>query len=162
MAVVAGGTAAGAILTILTGSEPGLLLGLFLVAATIVGTLVVATKAAYVVIPVPAIAYPVAALLAGYVHDHAVDTSLTGFTVSAVQWIASGFIAMTAATAIAIVLAAGRWLFTGPGGRLAYRDLPLRGARWQRYRGTHGPAPAAGKQREPEAGSMPAGPGRTS
>jgi hypothetical protein len=64
VAIVAGGAAAGAILTILTGSEPGLLLGLFLVAATIAGTLVVATSAAYVVIPAPAIAYPLAALLA--------------------------------------------------------------------------------------------------
>lgn len=161
MAIVAGGTAAGAILTILTGSEPGLLLGLFLVAATVVGTLFVATSAAYVVIPVPAIAYPLAALLAGYVHDHAVDTTLTGVAVSAVQWIASGFIAMTAATAVAIALTAGRYMFDGPGGRLAYRDASLRGARWPRYRGPHGPAPAAGKQREQDASSMPAGPRRT-
>jgi hypothetical protein len=161
VAIVAGGTAIGAILTILTGSEPGLQLGLFLVAATIVGTLVVATRAAYVVIPVPAIAYPVAALLAGYAHDHAVDTSLTGLAVSAVQWIASGFIAMTAATAIAIAITAGRWMFAGPGGRRAYRDLPPRGGRWPRYRGAHGPAGAAGKPPEPEAGSMPAGSRRT-
>jgi hypothetical protein len=157
VAIVAGGTAIGAVLTIVTGSEPGLLLGLFLVAATIVGTLVVATGAAYVVIPAPAIAYPVAALLAGYVHDHAADTSLTGLAVSAVQWIASGFIAMTAATAIAIAITAARWMFAGPGGRRAYRDRPPRGARWPRYRGEHGPARAPGKQREPDAGSLPAG-----
>jgi hypothetical protein len=150
VAIVAGGTAIGAVLTIVTGGQPGLLLGLFLVAATIVGTLVVATRAAYVVIPAPAIAYPVAAFLAGYAHDHAADTSLTGLAVSAAQWIASGFIAMTAATAIAIAITAGRWMFTGPGGRRAYRDLP-------RYRGARGPAQAAGKQSETEAGSLPAG-----
>lgn len=158
---MAGGTAAGAILTILTGSDPGLLLGLFLVSATIVGTLVVAIRSAYVVIPVPAIAYPVAALLTGYIHDHAVVTSLTGFAVNAVQWIASGFVAMTTATVVAIALAAGRWMFAGQGGRLAYRDLPLRGARRGRYRGPGGPEPAAGDQRKPEAGSMPAESRRT-
>jgi hypothetical protein len=157
VAIVAAGTAAGTVLTILAGSEPGLLLGLFLVTATIVGTFVVATRAAYVVIPAPAIAYPVAAVLAGYAHDHAVATSLTGLAVSAVQWIASGFIAMTAATVLAIAITAGRWMFTGPGGRRAYRDSPLRGGRWGRYRSAHGPAQGAGEQAEPEAGGMPAG-----
>ena len=123
MAIVAGGTAIGTAGTIFSGSEPGLLLGLFLIAATIVAGLVVATEAAYVIIPVPALLYPAGALLAGYVHDQrAVDASLTGFTVNAIQWIAGGFFAMLAATVIAILLAVGRWLFTGTGARLAYRQ----------------------------------------
>ena len=123
VAIVVAGAAIGAGATILTGSDPGLLLGLFVVAATIIAATIVATRAAYLIIPVPALAYPVAALLAGYVHDRAtVDTSLTGLAVSAIQWIASGFLAMVAATVIAIVIAAGRWMFTGPGARRAYRE----------------------------------------
>jgi hypothetical protein len=135
VAIVAGGAATGAVLTIVTGSEPGLLLGLFLVAATIVAALVVATRAAYVIIPVPALAYTAAALLAGYVHDRAaVDTSLTGLTVNALQWIAGGFFAMAAATAIAIVVAAGRWMFLGPGTRRAYRQPRGRASRYEPWR----------------------------
>lgn len=135
VAIVAGGAATGAVLTIVTGSEPGLLLGLFLVAATIVAALVVATRAAYVIIPVPSLAYTAAALLAGYAHDRAaVDTSLTGLAVNAVQWIAGGFFAMAAATLIAIVVAAGRWMFLGPGTRRAYRQPRGRAPRYEPWR----------------------------
>ncbi len=129
------GAATGAAATIVTGSEPGLLLGLFLVAATIVAALVVATRAAYVIIPVPSLAYTAAALLAGYLHDRAaVDTSLTGLAVNAVQWIAGGFFAMTSATLIAIVVAAGRWMFIGPGTRRAYRQPRGRAPRYEPWR----------------------------
>ena len=146
VAIVAGGAAIGAAATIATGGEPGLLLGLFLIAATIVAALVVALRSAYVLIPVPALAYTAAALLAGYVHDRAtVDTSLTGLAVSAVQWIADGFFAMSAATLIAILVPAGRWMFTGPGARRAYRE-PRRGTRPQPRAGQHGPAGTAGGQ----------------
>ena len=114
--------------TIATGSEPGLLLGLFLIAATIVAALVVALRSAYVIIPVPALAYTAAALLAGYVHDRAtVDTSLTGLAVSAVQWIAAGFFVMSGATLIAVLVPAARWMFVGPGARRAYREPRRRG-----------------------------------
>jgi len=160
VAIVAGGAAIGTGLTVLTGSEPGLLLGLFVVAATIVATLVVSTRAAYVVIPVPAIAYPCAALLAGYIHDHATDNSLTSLTVGAVQWIASGFIAMVAATAIAIVITAGRWMFIGPGGQRAYRDPPPRAGRPARYRAAPGTGPDAGPPEAP-ASRLPARPRRS-
>lgn len=132
VAIVTGGAATGAVLTVVTGSEPGLLLGLFLVAATIVAALVVALRAAYVIIPVPSLAYTAAALVAGYVHDRtAVDTSLTGLAVNAVQWIAGGFFAMTAATLIAIVVAAGRWMIVGPGTRRAYRQPRGRASRYE-------------------------------
>ncbi len=153
--IVAGGAAIGAAATIMTGSEPGLLLGLFLIAATIVAALVVALRSAYVIIPVPALAYTAAALLAGYVHDRAtVDTSLTGLAVSAVQWIAAGFFVMSAATLIAILVPAARWMFVGPGARRAYREP--RGRAGSQSRGhSRGPA-AASRPAEPESPSFPA------
>jgi hypothetical protein len=52
-----------------------------------------------------------AAVIAGLIHDRATDTSNTALTLNGVQWIASGFVAMTAATILAIVIAAGRWLW---------------------------------------------------
>jgi hypothetical protein len=159
---VTAGAVAGAILTVLTGSEPGALLGVCVILATGLGAFMVSAKAAYVVIPVPALAYTAAALFSGYIHDRAVDTSATALGVSAVQWIASGFFAMCGATLLAIGIAAGRRLFSGPGSRRAWRDLPAgRSAAPRRYRGTHGLAPAPGQDREaeyPAPGSLPAGP----
>jgi hypothetical protein len=159
---VIAGAVAGAILTVLTGSEPGGLLGLCVILTTALGAFMVSARAAYIVIPVPALAYTAAALFSGFIHDRAVDTSTTGFGVSAVQWVASGFFAMCGATLLAIGITAGRRLFSGPGSRRAWRDLPAgRSAGSRRYRGAHGLAPAPGPERDaeyPAPGSLPAGP----
>lgn len=107
--LAAGGAAAGLLGTLLTGSDPGVLLGIFLVTGTAAGALAVRPGAAHLIIPVPPLAYVVAATLAGLVHDHAADTSHTALAISAAQWIASGFLAMTAATLLASAVAATRW-----------------------------------------------------
>jgi hypothetical protein len=46
---------------------------------------------------------------AGLVGDRAAGTSHTALAVSAAQWIASGFLPMTAATLLAIAVTAIRW-----------------------------------------------------
>jgi hypothetical protein len=107
---VIGAAALGALATVLAGSEPGPLLGVLLIAGTAAAALAVAPRNAYLIIPVPALAYVVAATAAGLVHDQATDTSRAALTVSAVQWIASGFLAMSAATVLAIAIAATRRL----------------------------------------------------
>ncbi len=104
----------------MTGTEPGVLLGIFLLAGTAAGALAVHPRAAYLIIPVPALAYLAAAIAAGLIHDHAADTSHAALAISAAQWIAGGFFTMTAATLLAIAVAAGRWA-GGPGGRRAAR-----------------------------------------
>jgi hypothetical protein len=104
------GTALGAVITVLSGSEPGLLLGVFMIAATAVAVFAVRPAAGYMIIPVPALAYIVAAIAAGLIHDRASDTSATFLAVNLVQWIASGFFAMVAATALAVAVAVGRRL----------------------------------------------------
>ena len=86
------------------------MLGIFLLAGTAAGVLAVRPQAAYLLIPVPPLAYVVAATLAGLVHDRAADTSHTALAISAARWIASGFLAMTAATLLAIVVAAAGWV----------------------------------------------------
>jgi len=107
--IVIAGAALGAVVTVLSGSDHRFVLGVFLVAGTVAGARAVQPRAVYRIIPVPALAYVVAATVAGPIQDWATDTSLTGLAINATQWIASGFLAMTAATAAAIVITAARW-----------------------------------------------------
>jgi hypothetical protein len=107
--VVIGGAALGAVVTVLSGSEPGFVLGAFLITATIAAALAVRPRAVYRLIPVPALAYVAAAALAGLIHDRATDTSRTAIAIGATQWIASGFLVMTAATLLAIAMTTARW-----------------------------------------------------
>jgi hypothetical protein len=100
----------GAAVTAISSRDPGVTLGVFIIAGTAVAASVVRLRSVYIIFPVPALAYVGAAVIAGLIHDRATDTSNTALTLNGVQWIASGFVAMTAATILAIVIAAGRWL----------------------------------------------------
>jgi hypothetical protein len=104
------GAMAGLIGTVLTGSEPGFVLGAGLILGTLCGAVAVQPRAAYVIIPVPALAYAVAAILAGLIHDRAIDTSRSALAVGLTQWVASGFLVIVTATLLAIAIAAIRWL----------------------------------------------------
>jgi hypothetical protein len=106
---VIGSAAVGALITAVARGEPGLVLGVFVVAGTVTAALAVQPRAVYRIIPVPALSYLVAAVLAGMIHDRANGTSGTALAVGATQWIAGGFLAMSAATILAIVLTAARW-----------------------------------------------------
>jgi hypothetical protein len=109
VSLVFGAAAIGMLVTVLTRREPGDLLGAFLVAGTLIAGLAVHPRITYLVIPVPALAYLVAGSIAGLIHDRAADTSRAALAVSAVQWIAHGFLAMTAATMLAAAITAVRW-----------------------------------------------------
>jgi hypothetical protein len=133
------GALVGGILTVVAGFEPGVLLGLFVVTATAAGASAVRRTAAYVVIPVPALAYFVVAVIAGLIHDRGVDTSRAILFVNAVQWIAGGFFWMCLATLIAIAITIGRWLMTG---RAGYHV----GGPWRGRLGAAWPAPDTARQ----------------
>jgi hypothetical protein len=107
--VVIGCAGLGTLVTVLAGSEPGSVLGVSLVAGTLIGALAVRPGATFLIIPVPALAYVVAAVLAGLIRDRANDSSLTMLAVHAAQWIASGFLAISTATLLAIGVTAARW-----------------------------------------------------
>jgi hypothetical protein len=123
----------GALITVLTGSDPGLALGLFVVIGTLAACLAVRASGVYFIVPMPALGYLIGAFVAGLIHDRAADTSHTELVINAVRWIASGFVAMSIATALAVVIAAARWLLSRRGSvnrqPLANRQPPARGAR---------------------------------
>jgi len=98
----------GAFGTLLTGGQPGALLGGCIVIGTLVAALTVQPRVSYVIVPVPALAYPVAAVVAGYLGGAAAGSSRTALALGALQWIARGFLWMVAATALAVVIAAVR------------------------------------------------------
>jgi hypothetical protein len=100
----------GTLITVLTGSDPGLALGLFVVIGTLAACLAVRTSGVYWIFPVPALSYLVGALIAGLIHDRAADASRTELAINIARWFASGFVAMAIATSLAVAIFAARLL----------------------------------------------------
>lgn len=124
MWIIASLSALGVLATIITGREPGAVLGAFLVAGTLIACLAVRTDAVHLMIPVPALTYLAAGLIAGLVHDRAAISSRSALAASALQWIASGFLAIAAATIVALALTTARRL------RARAHTSPRRYADW--------------------------------
>ena len=111
VAIVAASTALGASATMLTGKEPGSILGVFVIIGTLAAAVAVRPQAGRVILPVPALSYLVAAMVTGVIYDHSADASKTALAINAAQWIANGFFAMLLATVLAVVLVTVRWIF---------------------------------------------------
>lgn len=109
--IITAGAAVGAFATMLAGTEPGTVLGVVLIAGALAGAFAVHPRAAYRLVPVPAIAGFAAALLAGVVHDRAADSSRTVLAVNALGWMAGGFAAMAAATVATFVIVVARYVW---------------------------------------------------
>ncbi len=107
--IVVAAAVLGAIVTVVTKRDPGSLLGWLIVAGTAIAGFAVRPRSAYLLVPVPALAYVVFGLAAGYIR-HQSDPSSAGLAVDAAQWIANGFLTMAVATVLAVVIALGRWL----------------------------------------------------
>ena len=107
--IIVASAAAGTIATMLTRSSPGFLLGLCVVAGTVVAALVVRPQAGRMILPAPVLSYLVGALVSGFVYNRSVGTSRTALAIGAAQWIANGFFAMALATGLAIVIITARW-----------------------------------------------------
>jgi hypothetical protein len=110
VAIVAASTALGASATMLTGKEPGSILGGFVIVGTVAAAVAVRPRAGRMIIPVPALSYLVAAMVTGVIYDRSADVSKTALAINAAQWIASGFFAMALATILAVVLVTVRWI----------------------------------------------------
>jgi hypothetical protein len=110
VAIVAASTALGASATMLTGKEPGSVLGVFVIIGTAAAAVAVRPRAARAIIPVPALSYLIAAMVTGVIYDHSADVSKTTLAIDAAQWIANGFFAMAVATILAVMLVTVRWI----------------------------------------------------
>jgi hypothetical protein len=92
------------LLTALTGGQPGTLLGVCLIVSALVAGSVVRPGAAHLIIPVPALAYLVAAMVVGITSIPAGELSRTALAINTLQWIAHGFLVMLIATGVALAL----------------------------------------------------------
>jgi hypothetical protein len=98
------------------------MLGAVIVAGTIIAALAVRPRAGWMIFPVPALTYVVAAVAAGVVHDRSEGLSRAALAANAAEWIAAGFFAMALATVLAVVVIAVRWLLWRRRGRQLARD----------------------------------------
>lgn len=96
--------------TLAMGHDPGFLLGFLVVVGSVAAALAIRQHAAYQIIPLPALTYLIASVIIGAIHDRATDTSKAQLGLNFLQWIASGFLAMSAATILVIVIVGARWM----------------------------------------------------
>ena len=110
--VLLAATLLGFIGTVLTGRQPGFLLGFCVIVGSVVAALGIRRDAVYLIFPLPALAVFLAAVLAGAIHDRAIDTSTTELGASFLQWTANVFFSMCAATILVVVIGGARWLLS--------------------------------------------------
>jgi hypothetical protein len=141
--ILLAGTVLGIIGTVVTGREPGFLLGFFVTVGSIVAALGIRRRRLYMLLPLPALFLFLGAVVTGAVHDRAVDTSTTEIGVNFLQWIANVFFAMCVSTILVVVIVAARWLLSR---QLVSGQFPMSGgdASADRDRGP-GPRPDGGR-----------------
>jgi uncharacterized protein DUF6542 len=104
------GTAVGVVVTLVAGQEPGGLLGFFIIVGAIAATLCIRRGKVYLLFPAPALAFFVAAVVTGKVHDAKLGSSTAGLGAGFTQWIAGIFFPAVVATIIVLLVGGGRWL----------------------------------------------------
>jgi hypothetical protein len=108
--ILAGAAIVGIVGTLYKGQDPGSFLGLLVVAGAVIAALAIRQRAVYQIIPLPALTYLIAAVITGGIHDRAIDTSKAQIGINFLQWIAGGFLEMSAATILVVVIAGARWV----------------------------------------------------
>ena len=112
--VLAGATLIGVILTLIARSEPGNLLGFFVIVGSLVAALGVRRGAVHLFFPVPALAFFAGAVVTGIVHDRELTSSTAGLGASFAQWVAGIFFPAVVATILVLLVGGGRWLLKSP------------------------------------------------
>ncbi len=105
-------TVIGIIGTLVAGSEPGLLLSLFIIVGAVTATLAVRPGAVYLFFPLPAFAFFAGAVITGKIHDSTLSSSTAGLAAGFTQWIAAIFFPMCAATILVLLIGGARWLLS--------------------------------------------------
>jgi hypothetical protein len=109
LVLVAGGLL-GIAATLVAHQEPGALLGVFIIIGSVAAVLCIQRDKAYLLFPVPALTFFVAAIVAGKVHDAKFGSSTAAFAGNAAQWIAGIFFPAVVATILVLLIGGGRWL----------------------------------------------------
>ena len=122
MLVLVAGTLLGVILTLIAGQEPGGLLGFFIIMGTIAAALGIRRGKVYLLFPAPALAFFVAAIVTGKVHDAKLGSSTAGLGAGFTQWVAGIFFPAVVATIAVLLVGGGRWLL---GRQLIIGQSPL-------------------------------------
>jgi hypothetical protein len=146
--VIAAATLLGVIATIVTKKDPGTILGILIVIGAIAAAFGVRYSTAYILIPLPALAWVAGAVVSGYVHDRSLLTGSIGIGSQAAVWMAAGFTWMVIAIIAVIVVAAGRYLWARRNRMFSPRPRPA----------PAGPGGGLGGARPPGP-SGPGGPG---
>ncbi|MHB1819089.1 MAG: hypothetical protein ACYCO9_13765 [Streptosporangiaceae bacterium] len=163
-AVIAGGAVIGLLVALVDGGQPSQVLGLvgvFVIIATIAAGVLVRSGATYLLIPIPAPAFALAAVIIGLLKDHVALSSHTALAVSAAQWAADGFFSMVIATAAAIGMTAVRLAADGvyhrrsAGVPVSLRSAPRRGHGSRGTRVPAGPRDRAATRVQPSGQDSP-------
>jgi hypothetical protein len=124
--VLIGATVVGVAVTVIARKEPGNLLGFFIIAGSLAAVLGVRRGAVHLLFPMPALAFFVAAVATGIVHDRQLASSTAGLGASFTQWVAAIFWPAVVATVLVVLGGGGRWLLKRP---LVTGRSPLSGGR---------------------------------
>ena len=135
--VLIGATVAGVAVTVIARKEPGDLLGSFIIVGSLAAVLGVRRGAVHLFFPMPALAFFVAAVATGIVHDRQLASSTAGLGASFAQWVAGIFWPAVVATILVLLVGGGRWLLkrplvTGGSSLPAGRPVPPGNARTSR------------------------------
>ena len=110
MLVLAAGALLGVIFTLIAGQEPGGLLGFFVIVGAVAAALGIQRGKVYLLFPAPALAFFVAAIVTGKVHDAKLGSSTAGLGAGFTQWVAGIFFPAVVATIVVVLVGGGRWL----------------------------------------------------
>jgi hypothetical protein len=108
--VLIAGALVGVVFTLIAGQEPGGLLGFFVIVGAIAAALGIQRGKVYLLFPAPALAFFVAAIVTGKVHDAKLGSSTAGLGAGFTQWIAGIFFPAVVGTILVLLVGGGRWV----------------------------------------------------
>jgi hypothetical protein len=144
MLMLVAATLLGIVFTLFAGSEPGSMLGLFITVGSVAAALGVRRGSVYLVFPLPAIAFFVAAVITGKVKDSSLTSSTAGLGAAFLQWTADIFFPMAIATVLVLIVGGVRWLLSR---QLVTGQFPMSADRQAIPRPARTSAPAPGPGR---------------
>lgn len=110
LTVFFGAAVIGAVVTLITDSGPGGLLGTLIILGVVIAALGIERRSLYRLIPMPALTYLVLAIVTGAVHDRQTDGSTAGLGLGFLQWIGNGFLSVFTATLLVLLIFGARLL----------------------------------------------------